>query len=356
MRTAKLILIILVGLLVLAFGAAAQDDGVDPLPSATPRQAAESTAEATAEPAAPRLPRAEVDVESAFVRVLPVEDAEPVASVFEDESLEVVGRSLDGFWLEVRRPYRMTNLGWIYYEMLDYDFERTSLPLTELRAGATGTQILTRDPGYAVEMIENANLRSDPTVANNAIGLIPIFAVVPVIYRNQDGTWLYVSYLGTEGWVSNYNFSAGFDVMTLAVKPGLPPLPSVNVFIIPPEIQLEQVQRLREYITVQRDVSIGLSGFWFTVSRGTTMPCEPPPFVLDYLYTPQDVRELPELQRIVPRLGDANILLNTSIELLTVCGAFNIQVVMTARNSAINAANIFNAAVLTLQNVEDIIR
>lgn len=356
MRTVKLILIVIASLLVVVIGVAAQDDGVDPLPSATPSPTAEFTAEPTAEPAAPRLPRAEVDVESAFVRVQPLEDAEPVASVFEDESLEVVGRSLDGFWLEVRRPYRMTNLGWIYYEMLDYDFERTSLPLTELRAGATGTQILTRDPGYAVEMIENANLRSEPSVANNTIGLIPIFAIVPVIYRNQDGTWLYVNYLGTEGWVSNYNFSARFDVMALTIKPGLPPLPAVNVIIIPPELQLEQVQRLREYITVKRDVAVGLSGFWFTVSRGTTMPCEPPPFILDYLYTVQDVRELPELQRIVPRLGDANTLLNTSIELLTVCGAFNVSVVMTARNSAINAANIYSAAILTLEDVENIIR
>jgi hypothetical protein len=63
-----------------------------------------------------------VQVDSAFVHAAPAEDAERIASVFEDNKLEAVGRNLDGTWFEVRRPGRLTNLGWIFNKMVDWDF------------------------------------------------------------------------------------------------------------------------------------------------------------------------------------------------------------------------------------------
>ncbi|MDX2159802.1 MAG: hypothetical protein SF162_00615 [bacterium] len=338
----------------------AQDDLPDLMPTATrtaPRPGAETTAAATAEPTPVRL-RAEVQVESAFVRALPLLEAEAVASVFEDEILEVVGRNLDGLWFEVRRPGRMNTLGWIFYEMLDWDFETVDLPLTDLATGAVGESPLTADPGYAVYLLENARLRPQPRVSGDPIGIVAINSTVPVIYRNQDGSWYYVNYLGTEGWISNYSTrELPLDfVLTIPVQPGLPPLAGINVVIIPPEVQLEQVERLRAYVQPRLDLARQLAQFWFLVNRGETMPCEAPPFVQEFLLSVQDVRELPELQRYVPGLEQGAFSLNTAIELLTVCGAFRSDVVATARNAAINATGRYEAALISADNIESIIR
>lgn len=298
--------------------------------------------------------RAEVQVESAFVRVLPLESAEPSASVFEDEPLQIVGRNLDGLWFEVRRPGRMNNLGWIFNEMLDWEFDPVLLPLTDLTTGLTGTTRLARDPDFAVFLLENAVLRRTPSVeANNRIGIVPISTTVPVTQRNQNGSWVFVNYLGTVGWISDYSIRTMPNVLALPIAPGLPPLITADLPIIPPEIQLEQLNRLRTYTLASRDLAGQLAVFWFTVGQGQTMPCEPPPFLADYPYTGQDVRELPELQRYVPRLATANFSLNTSIELLTICGAFDPDVIRTARNNAINAENIYDATLGTLDNLEE---
>ena len=350
MRVLGLLLFVM---MLFSVGVHAQDDsgmtGATPTPRAT---AAESTVEASVDVL--ETIRADVQVESAFVRALPSQDAEPTTSVFEDEILEIVGRNLDGFWFEVRRPGRMTNLGWIFNEMLDWDFNPEALPLTDFTTGLVG-EPLEGDPGYAVFLLENANLRRLPLIGEARVGLVPISSTVPVLLRNQDGSWVYVNYLGTEGWISNYSTRPIPNVLDIPIAPGLPPLPTADIVIIPPEIQQAQLDRIREYVIVQRDFSANLSAFWYTVSNGTTMPCTPPPFVQDYLYSAQDVRELPELQRYVPRLGTANFYLNTSIELLTICGAFDVDVIRVARNNAINAQNIYDATLGFLDNVQELI-
>ncbi len=345
-----LMVIILIGVIAMPVWAQDTGDGGRAMPRVTATPAAESTAEATAV----RQPiRAEVQVESAFVRVLPSESAAPSASVFEDEILEIIGRNMDGLWFEVRRPNRVNNLGWIFNEMLDWDFDPTLLPLTDFTTGLIGTETLASDPGWAITMLDNGNLRRIPIVDRSpTLGVVPIFATVPVIYRNQDGTWFYVNYLGIEGWVSDYSVRQVANPLAIPIAPGLPPLPTINIEIIPREVQLEQLNRLRDYTTIRRDFADMLANFWFYVYQGQVMPCEPPPFVVDYLYNARDVQELPELQRYVPRLVDANFYLNSSIELLTVCGAFDPEVVGRARNNAINARGIYQATLGALDNLE----
>jgi hypothetical protein len=347
---------VLIVLCLLMSGAAhAQDDsGMSP---ATPTARMTPAPEATADVIAldrPRAVRAEVQVESAFVRARPSEDAEAVASVFEDEIVEVIGRNLDGSWFEIRRPGRMTNLGWIFNQMLDWDFNPEYLPLTDLSTGLVG-ESLDRDPGFAVFLLENANLRRLPLIQETRVGLVPIGSTVPVLQRNQDGSWVFVNYLGVEGWISNYSTRPIPNVLDVPIAPGLPPLVAANIVIIPPEIQQAQLDRIRAYVNEQNAFAVQLASFWFNVAQGDIMPCSPPPFVSDYLYTAQDVRELPELQRYVPRLETANQYLNTSIELLTVCGAFDVDVIRVARNNAINAQNIYDATVGFLDNVEALI-
>jgi hypothetical protein len=155
------------------------------------------------------------------------------------------------------------------------------------------------------------------------------------------------------GWISVFGARELPDAMTIPQAVGLPPLEGVAVIIIPPEIQLAQVERAREYINASRSVSAGLQGFWAQVYRGEIMPCEPPPFVSEYLVGTQDIRELPEIQRYLPQMNDAVALLNEAIDPLYICGPLDRKIVDAARNDSINATVMFDAVLERLDNLEE---
>lgn len=301
--------------------------------------------------------RASLEFDSAFTRERPTLEAEAVASVFEDSPLEVVGRSMDGLWFEVRRPGRTNNLGWILAELLDYDFLPEYLPLTDFTTGVTGPHVLTEDPGFAVYVQGNANLRTRPNVRNSErVGVVERFTVIPVIYRDQQALWFYVNYLGTEGWLSSSTVRAPVNALDIPEAPNLDPVDQIPIVIIPPEVQLAQVERMREFTMTGRDLAARLEAFWYVILGYEIMPCEPPPFLADYGYNPNDVRELPELTRYLPNLEAGVDYLNGSIELLTVCGVFDRRVVNRARANATNAKVAFDATLGALDVLEDTIR
>ncbi|MBZ0297827.1 MAG: hypothetical protein K8L99_35050 [Anaerolineae bacterium] len=309
------------------------------------------TAQETPQPA-PAY-RGVVDFESVIVRVLPLPDAEPAASVFQNNSLEVVGRSLDGTWFEVRRPGRLNNLGWIFHEMLEYDFLPENLPLTDLTTGQTGSTALSEDPGFAVYVNENVLLRTRPYYQGDRITTIEASSILPVLTRDPAGEWFKVNYLGNIGWIAGFATRGIPNVDDVPVEPGLPPLQSANVVIIAPEIQLAQVERLRGYIVPLRDYADGMATFWLMVSRGEILPCNSPAFLDQYQYGNQDIQQLPELQRYAPRANQGITYLNDSIAPLQECGLIDRRATLAARNDAINARIIFDATLGALKNLED---
>jgi hypothetical protein len=82
------------------------------------------------------------------------------------------------------------------------------------------------------------------------------------------------------------------------------------------------------------------------------MPCDIPADIEQYRYSPQDVRELPELGRYVPRLGDAVNYLDKAINPLKTCGVISPQTVVIARDSAINAHIIYTESLSSLAELE----
>ncbi len=297
--------------------------------------------------------RVTVEVDSAFTRAAPSLEAERVASVYEDNPLEVVGRNLDGLWFEVRRPGRLTNLGWIFNEILEWDFEVETLPLTDIATSVTGPTPLAADPGFAVHVREGAAMRPQPYGLGERIVNLPPGVTVPLLERDPTGEWLRVNYLGYEGWIAGFNTRQPSFLMDVPVAAGLPQLQTVAVEIIPPEVQLAQVQRMRDFVTPLRDLADYMATFWFAVGTGEIMPCNAPAFVLEYLYTPADVRQLPELQRFAPRMNQGVQHLNDSITPLTQCGIIDPEGARDARNEAINARTIFNATLGALENLEE---
>jgi hypothetical protein len=99
-----------------------------------------------------------------------------------------------------------------------------------------------------------------------------------------------------------------------------------------------------------------LEAFWWDVFRGAVKPCEPPAAVVAYQYGDQDVQELPELGRLVPRVTDGIDYMNDSIDALKRCGVLSPDVVGDARDDAINAKGILNAELERLAGIEEIVQ
>lgn len=316
-------------------------------------QEPQPTATATAQPI---TFGAIVDVESAFVRATPDFDGERIASVFEGEYLEVVSRNLDGQWFEVRRPNHMAALGWAFENVLAWDFLPESLPLGDYVTGVAGPTPITSRTDFAVYMQEGAALRSQPDRNGEIVRNLPPLVTLPVIARNQNGSWLQVNYLGYQGWVVSFTTRELGNVLSFPEAAHLPPLAVPDFPVIPPEIQLAQINRLRAYIDERMGLARSLETFWWRVFRGEVMPCDAPPELTGYQFTLQDVRELPELERELPRLDQAVAYINTAIDILNDCGVIRPEDVIEARNSAINARVIFDAALERLETLEEIIQ
>ncbi len=300
---------------------------------------------------APFIQIVQVLVDSAFTRVVPLADAKPAASVFEGDLLEAIGRNADGTWFEVRRRGHTNNLGWISIKMVSNNFNIEFLPLADAITGVTGSDKIADTSFGAYVNIESV-LRGGPFGDSPRIGIVPFGVVIPVFARNWDATRLHVNYLGKTGWVSASNVRPSYDFMTIPVAPGLPPPQKLVVEVIPPEIQLAQLNRFRDYMTPLHQLAIDLESFWYGVIDGSIVPCNPPDSIASYIYSSNDIRELPELRRIAPRIDEGVQLLNNSIKILQHCGTITLDEALAARNAATNSKIILDVGLGQLADLE----
>ncbi len=228
--------------------------------------------------------------------------------------------------------------------------------MTDSTSGVIGSDPIT-ETNLAVFVWTESVLRAGPQGSAPRIGIVPFGVTVPVIARNQDATRLRINYLGTTGWISGMNARDSFDLMTIPLAPDLPPLTTIQVEIIPPEVQRAQAERLQQYIATYQPLAENLALFWFAVQRGEIMPCNPPPEIAAYVYSREDIRQLPELRRIAPQVERAAVDIEAALDPLKNCGAVDASVVSDARNAAINASGNFRAAAAAVENViENVIR
>jgi hypothetical protein len=292
--------------------------------------------------------------ESAFVRSLPAEESEAVGSVFENDILEAIGRNADGLWIEVRRAGREISLGWIARRLVVVSFDMSSLPLTDNQTGVSGEHPII-DTGYAIFILTDATLRAEPLNSAHAIVDIPAQVTIPALERTQDLRWVKVNYLGTIGWISAFNFNSMIDLSGLEIAPETRES-IANVEIIPPEVQLAQVYRLRDYVQPHYEMAINVANYWDSLLQGEVRRCEPYSggFVMIEI-SPRDIVELPELRgaaRLLPRAIDD---LNTSIAEMQRCGIYTPVELNRAYAQAINARGIFRATLSQLATIEQML-
>ncbi len=292
-----------------------------------------------------------VFVDSALVRAQPGLDADATGSVAEGQVLEAVGRNADGLWFEIVVPGSRAQ-GWISSEVVAENFEPWEVPITS-SYGIEGPEVVTDAP-LAVYVLANARLRDDPFISAEEIISVPFYVTLPVLGRNQDGSWVYVNYRGYVGWLSESVVRASGDILSAPLNLELPPLVIV-VEIIPPELQQAQLDRLREYVMGPADLAKSLADYWWLVTVGEIVPCTPPPFTVEYQIVPRDVQELPELNRLVPRLNEGIARLNEVVMALQECGIYTREESLNARNNAINASVILNSTLGRIANIQDII-
>jgi len=301
--------------------------------------------------------RVVIDADSAFARQAPSLESPITASLFKDDVVEIVARNIDGLWFLVRRPNRLNTLGWIFYNLYERtEFLPENLPLGDFSTGATGPNPLQENTPYAVFMNEGAALRTLPSrLSSERILNIPPLVTVPVLSRTADGAWFKVNYLGNEGWIIAFTARnpRSADKRSIPIDPIAYVSPETFIpQIIPPEIQQAQLDRLRAYIATTLATAQNLEAFWWRVYRGEVMPCDAPERASFYRYNEQDVKELPELQRVTSRIGQAVGLLNDAIDPLLTCGVMEPSAVIEARNSSTNARVILQATGGTLAAIE----
>ncbi len=293
-----------------------------------------------------------VVVDSAFIRSEPLLDAEPSASAFEGDRLEAIGRNADGTWYEVSRPFSNSVLGWISSEVIARpDTAIIALPITST-AGITGPEPVF-DTGIAAFVLGNTSLRSEPGLRASRVAVMPASVTVPVLARNADGSSLLVNYNGFVGWVAAFLVRTSTDPLDAPLDESAPP-PIFGGEQIPVELQIAQVDRLRDYAEAQFDVAVALNGYWAVVLDGTVVPCDPLPAIEPYAFSNEDVRQLPEIRRIAPRMLEAVAALNASIAEME-CGVVPVGDVQGARAAAINARLILENSLFQVNNVEEVV-
>jgi hypothetical protein len=293
-----------------------------------------------------------VIVESAHLRLEPLLDAERIGSAIEGDVLRAVGRNADSTWWEIERPGSRAR-AWVAERVVSETFDSWRVPITS-NAGVTGTPVT--NTGLDAFIIDNTNLRLEPFSGGMILLTIPHSVTIPIVGRNQDASWLQVNYNGTVGWVSETLIRSSGDLMSAPLGFNLPPL-TISVIIIPPEIQLAQVERVRAFAQENLELAAQMATYLQQILDGEIVPCvNPTPFVTTYRRTPNDIRELPELQRWLPSLDSAINTLNEALTPLQRCGVFRDAELNAGYADAINARLLFGSVLGQLDRVEDFIQ
>ncbi len=293
----------------------------------------------------------QVTAASAFLRAAPALDAPAVASVFENDSLIAIGRNMDGEWLQVARPGNLAKTGWINHKLVALTFEIAQLPLTDATTGVTGSTPVT-DTGIAVLMIGEGTLRSAPGRNQPALTVVPAHLTLPVVERTPDAQWLKINFRGTVGWVAEFVTRTTADLNAVPISPeyaGDERFAALE--IIPPEVQIAQIDRLLAFVQPVNETAAGVASYWRMMARGETMACSAPADVPHFVNSPRDLAELPELRRQERVLKRAVDNLNAAIEPMRRCGVYLPKEISSAYAEAMSAQSILTALIQRMETL-----
>jgi uncharacterized protein YraI len=136
-----------------------------------------------------------------------------ITFVYRNTLLTLLARNADTSWVKVMTA--TGTQGWVSARYILTGYALASLPLEGATGGITATVT-----SYAL------NVRSGPGVGYSIVVSVPRGAVLQLLARNYDATWVKVALAtGTQGWVSVPYISTTYPIINLPVEGGTPPPP-----------------------------------------------------------------------------------------------------------------------------------
>jgi hypothetical protein len=159
------------------------------------------------------------------------------------------------------------------------------------------------------------------------------------------------------GWIAEYLTSTSADLEKVPVSPEFVVDPNAlagdaSLEIIPLAVQFAQIDRLLAYLEPMQAEATRIANFWQGLLDGLTIECEAATGnYADFVISPRDLVELPELRRQERRLTLAVDRLNEAAKAMSKCGIYVQNEISAAYADAINARGLFNAAARSMKNL-----
>jgi uncharacterized protein YraI len=154
------------------------------------------------------------------LRTAPTTDAAVIVQVGPGETLAVLGQSVDGLWLNVRRLNGDT--GWMLGDLLARNLGPISAayaetPLPPQRLGDLGSRARARSA---------VALRTGPDLAFPALMAVGEGQTIMLLQRSPYSPWVKVDAAGAIGWIPLLGLETAAYIDALPVDYGAPPLPT----------------------------------------------------------------------------------------------------------------------------------
>lgn len=151
----------------------------------------------------PGAPAATVQATTLNVRNFPsTVGTDVITKVSAGAVYPVVGRLADNSWWQIQAN---GVTGWVFGALVRVENGGAVPVISPQVSGSTpgtGSTAAPSPTGFNATTLANLRLRSTPQITNNTLTTIPRGAVVPVLGRNSNTSWLQVNYNGQVGWVS----------------------------------------------------------------------------------------------------------------------------------------------------------
>lgn len=139
--------------------------------------------------------------------------------------LQVLGKSLDGLWLEVLAPGG--RVGWVLAEFVTASIDVAAMPVTEPQAAPVADGVVAAD-GIGL------NMRAQPDAASTLLGWLPDDTPLEVLARTPENAWLQVNSSYGVGWVFAEFVAlsislADVPVLDVLIAEGPTPTPTIAI-------------------------------------------------------------------------------------------------------------------------------
>jgi anionic cell wall polymer biosynthesis LytR-Cps2A-Psr (LCP) family protein/uncharacterized protein YgiM (DUF1202 family) len=136
------------------------------------------------------------------VRSAPTTRARTIGRLVGNQSADILGRSLDGNWLQFLLP-RSKRLAWVRSDVVHvtgYEIQPPTPPVAESAPPAAAAPALVAQ--VLIPRGDIVNVRSGPGTQFDILGRLRSRQAAPIVGKNSAGSWWQINYSGQPAWVA----------------------------------------------------------------------------------------------------------------------------------------------------------